>query len=61
MDPKLGELFMCDSMKKKTAARKSLLKAANFRHKLKRFARNLINRQRKGFANLRIVGKPDAG
>jgi hypothetical protein len=52
---------MCDSMKKKTETRKALLKAANFRNKLKRFARSLRNRQRKGFANLRIVGKPDAG
>jgi hypothetical protein len=48
---------MNDSMKMKSETRKSMLKAARFRHRLKKYARSLKNRQRKESVRVRIVGK----
>jgi hypothetical protein len=57
MDPNSGVLIMNDSMKMKSETRKSMLKAARFRHRLKKYARSLKNRQRKESVRVRIVGK----
>ena len=57
MDPKLGVLIMNESMKMKAEIRKSMLKAASFRHRLKKYARSLKNRQRKESVRARVVGK----
>jgi hypothetical protein len=47
MDPNLGVLIMNESMKMKAETRKSMLKAASFRHWIKKYAKSLKNRQRK--------------
>ena len=57
MDPNLGVLIMNESMKMKAETRKSMLKAASFRLRLKKYARNLKNRQRKESVRARVVGK----
>ena len=61
MDPNLGVLTMNESIKMKIEMREALLKAANFRHKLKKYARSLKNRQRKESSRVRIVGKSKSG
>ncbi len=48
---------MKESMKMKAETRKSMLKAASFRLRLKKYARNLKNRQRKESVRARVVGK----
>lgn len=50
---------MNESMKMKAETRKSMLKAANSRHRLKKYARSLKNKQRKESVRARIVGKPE--
>ena len=59
MDPNLGVLIMSESMKMKAEIRKSMLKAASFRHRLKKYARSLKTRQRKESVRARVVGKLD--